>query len=100
METKILEKLKEITLSLDTDSGVDRAKFEELRKPIRQYMGVFASCVLTNALELDEDKKVYFPKEGDALRTWKCMVVAYKDEMAREKAREKEWALDTAKKSV
>jgi hypothetical protein len=80
METNILPALKAQVLTLDKDTGVSPSYFRGVNDLIRQNMGVDASVILSDAMEADEDGNFYFPNPGDASRTWKRMMVAYKAE--------------------
>lgn len=81
METKILSALKQTILLMDNDKGVDRAAFNDTHKLVKGLMGADAALVLSDAMEVDEASNLYFPEAGDALKTWKRMVHAYKVEM-------------------
>jgi len=85
MEIKILSQLKAQVLTLDKDTGVSQNSFNGVNDLIRQNMGADASLVLTDAIEVDEGGSYYFPNRGDAARTWKRMVVAYRTEKGLDK---------------
>jgi hypothetical protein len=80
METKILSELKTQTLTLDKENGVTSNYFKGVNDLIRLNMGVDAALVLSDAIEVDEEGNYYFPKHGDALKVWKRMLHAYKQE--------------------
>lgn len=80
MEMKILAKLKEMTLNLDKTEGVSREQFTETSNLIKKHMGGDAAMVLSDSMEVGMAGEFYFPKEGEALRTWKRMKHAYKVE--------------------
>jgi hypothetical protein len=85
MEIKILSALKAQVLTLDKDTGVSANYFRGVNDLIRQNMGADASLVLSDAIDVDDEGGYYFPNRGDAARTWKRMVVAYKAEKGLDK---------------
>ena len=83
MLSKLVQaELKSKVLSLDKDTGVDKDIFHGVTSCIRGFMGANSADILIDAMEVDDHNFVYFPNEGDALKTWKRMLHAYKEEHA------------------
>lgn len=81
MLSKLIQsELKSKVLALDTDMGVSREAFQEVTSCIRGFMGANAADILIDAMDVN-DNTFYFPNEGDALKTWKRMLHAYKEEI-------------------
>ena len=80
MEIKMLSSLKKKVLALDIPQGVNKKTLHETSVQIRQFMGIDASAILNDAMEVDEDENIFFPNEGDSLKVWKRMLHAYKVE--------------------
>lgn len=80
MEIKILSKLKEMTLALDTASGVDRETYNKTHTLVKTHMGSDAAMVLADSMEVGMAGELYFPNEGDGVKVWKRMKNAYKAE--------------------
>lgn len=74
-----IAELKRLTLSLDDPRGVGSDTFHKVTDAVRTTMGPDAADVLIDAME-KEDDTFFFPNDGDGLRTWKRMLVAYKEE--------------------
>ena len=76
-----IAEVKRCVLSLEDPRGVSRETFFKITAMARDTMGADAADILSDAIECDEDN-FYFPKDGNSIKAWKCMMRAYKDEKA------------------
>ena len=84
----MIEEIKKGVLGLDKDTGVPSEHYFGVVSVVRQYMGADASDILAEHMEHDievEGGCYYFPNPGDALKTWKNMLRAYRIEKGLDK---------------
>jgi hypothetical protein len=80
----MLSDIKSLVLALDDPKGVSQVVYNEVTSKVRLFMGSDAVAVLTDDMD-KEDGFYFFPMEGQAHRTWKRMVHAYKEEKGLDK---------------